>query len=276
MAKIENLYKPQLAKIIEIEELSPTVKLFALRLAKKFKKDKNGLYFTPGQFVMAGEIGYGESTFGLASSPYNADIKICVRKVGNVTSELHRKQIGDTISIRGPYGNGFPISKMAKKSVIMAAGGVGIPPLVPLIEYVIKNKKKLAETHLLYGGATPKDLLFKKEYPRWQKQGLDICLTIDKPTPGWEGEIGFVSMLCKQINIDPRSTIVAICGPGPMMASMEKTIHPLGIADENIYISDERRLKCGIGKCQHCTCGHKYLCLQGPVFPYSEIKEHWD
>ena len=273
---MNNLYKPQSAKIVGIEELSPTVKFFTLRLAKKFKKNKDGLYFTPGQFVMAGEIGFGESTFGLASSPYNADIKICVRKVGNVTSELHRKEKGDAIFIRGPYGNGFPVKKFARKNIVMAAGGVGIPPLVPLIEYAIKNKNRLGEVHLLYGSATPGDLLFKKEYPRWQKGGVDICLTIDKPTPGWEGEIGFVSMLCKQIDIDPRSTVAAICGPGPMMASMEKTIHPLGIADENIYISDERRLKCGIGKCQHCTCGHKYICLDGPVFPYSEMKNHWD
>ena len=273
---IDNLYKPQIAKIIDIEELSPTVKLFTLKLAKKFKKNKNGLYFIPGQFVMAGDIGYGESTFGLSGSPYSADIKICVRAVGNVTNQIHRKQKGDILPVRGPYGNGFPIDKMNKKSVIMAAGGVGIPPIIPLVEYVIKNRKKFSEAHLLYGAATPNDLLFKKEYPRWQKQGLDICLTIDKPYPGWEGEIGFVSMLCKQIDIDPRSTIVAICGPGPMMAAMEKTIHPLGIADENIYISDERRLKCGIGKCQHCTCGHKYICLDGPVSPYSEMKNHWD
>lgn len=273
---MENLYKPQLAKIANIEELSPTVKVFTLKLAKKFKKNKDGLYFTPGQFVMAGDFGYGESTFGLASSPYDSDIKICVRSVGNVTKQLHRKNKGDTITIRGPYGNGFPIQKMPKKSVIMAAGGVGIPPIVSLVEYLIENRKKYDEVHLLYGAAMPKDLLFKKEYPRWQKAEIDLCLTIDKPSSDWQGEIGFVSGLCKKIEVDPRDTIVAVCGPGPMMKSIEETIHPLGIADENIYVSDERRLKCGIGKCQHCTCGHKYLCMQGPVFPYSEIKENWD
>lgn len=273
---MENLYKPQLAEIKNIEELSSSVKLFTLKLEKKFKKNTDGLYFIPGQFVMAGEIGYGESTFGLASSPYDPDVKICVRKVGNVTGELHRKKTGDKITIRGPYGNGFPIEKMNRKSVIMAAGGVGIPPIVSLLEYITHDRKKFAETHLLYGSAAPKDLLFKKEYPRWQKSEIDLCLTIDKPSPDWQGEIGFVSGLCKKIEIDPRRTIAAICGPGPMMKSIEETIHPLGIADENIYVSDERRLKCGIGKCQHCAAGKKYICMDGPVFQYSEIKENWD
>ncbi|MEK7519688.1 MAG: FAD/NAD(P)-binding protein [Patescibacteria group bacterium] len=272
----ENAYKPQPATILDIETLSPSVKLFTLKLRKPFKKNTQGLYFTPGQFVMAGEIGYGESPFGVASSPYSPLIKLCVRAVGNLTNELHRKEKGETLTVRGPYGNGFPIKKMAKKHVIMAAGGVGIPPIVPLVEYIIKNRPKFSETHLLYGAATPQDLLFRAEYPRWQTHGIDMCLTIDKPSSGWEGEIGFVSALCKIIDVDPRETVVVTCGPGPMMDAMEKTVHPLGVSDENIYISDERRLRCAIGKCQHCTTGRKYVCMDGPIFAYADIKDNWD
>ncbi len=270
-----NIYLPQKTKITKIETLSPDVKLF--RLKGKFQKNKDGLIFNPGQFVLAGIWGYGEAPFGPASSPKeNSHIEIIVRNTGGaVTSALHYTEKGAEITLRGPYGNGFPIKFLEGKDLVLVTGGCGIPPIASLIEYILKHRKKFGRVYLIYGAKTPQDLLLKDRIAKWEKQ-IKVILTIDKPAPDWNGRVGFVSDFVKEIEIDPANACAAMCGPGPMINALEKLLRPLGISDRRIFANTERRMQCGIGKCQHCATGEKYTCLDGPVFHFDELDQNWD
>lgn len=276
---MNNIYQPTIVKITKIKEQSPTVKMFRLALTQEseFKKDENGLIFNPGQFVLVGKIGYGESPFGPLSSPYeDKHIEIAVRKAGNATNYLHSLKEGDEITLRGPYGNGFPFDFMEGKDIVLTTGGCGIPPIAALVEYIIKNKEKFGRVYLLYGAKSPEEILMKTKIEEWKKDGIKVILTIDKLAPGWNGYVGFVTDFVKEIEIDEANAVAAMCGPGPMMAALEKVLRPLGISDRRIFVSMERKMQCGIGKCQHCTTGNKYVCLDGPVFYYDEIDKNHD
>lgn len=273
----KNLYLPTLVKIAKIENLSSNVKLFRLKKLKGFlKKNKNKLVFNPGQFFMAGLWGFGEAPFGGASNPYEQGyIEIAVRKVGNVTSSFHNLKVNDEMTLRGPFGQGYPLEFFENKDIIMITGGCGIPPIASLIQYIIENRHKFNKVYLLYGALTPQDLLFKGKYNKWKKS-IEILLTVDKPTPDWKGNVGWVSGLVNKIEIEPLNTVAAMCGPGPMVGAMEKVLKPLGISNRRTFVADERKMQCATGKCQHCTTGNKYVCLRGPVFCLDEIDKNWD
>jgi NAD(P)H-flavin reductase len=266
---MQNIYLPKQIKVTRIEKLSDDVKRFRLKI--------NMHGFTPGQFVLAGVWGCGEAPFGLASSPYEKTYAdIIVRNTGgNVTSALHRLKNGDEITLRGPYGNGFPLSFFEGKDIVMATGGCGIPPIAALVEHVIKNREKFGRVYLLYGARAPNDILMKDEIKKWEKD-INVILTIDKPYPNWKGHVGFVTDIVPEIKINSRRAVATMCGPGPMIGALEKILRPLGISDRRIFVSMERKMQCGVGKCQHCVVGDKYVCLDGPVFNYDEIDKSWD
>jgi len=272
---MENFYLPKQVKIQEIRALSPTVKLF--RLPAQGWSASGGKTFTPGQFVLAGVWGYGESPFGVASSPYEKKFAdIIVRNTGgNVTSALHKLKENDEITLRGPYGNGFPLDFFEGKDIVMATGGCGIPPIAALIEYIIKNRGKFGQVYLLYGARSPKEILLKSKIEKWRRD-INIILTIDSPHPDWKGHVGFVTDIIPEIEIDSRSAVATMCGPGPMMDALEKILRPLGISDRRIFVNMERKMQCGVGRCQHCTIGDKYVCTDGPVFNFDEIDKSWD
>ncbi len=274
---MHNLYQPFKVKIAKIEELSKDVKLFQLKKAQgDFTKDKEGLVFAPGQFVLVSNFGYGEAPFGAASSPYeDSFIDLVVRRVGALTESLHQLKQGDEIFMRGPYGNGFPLDFIRGKDVVMVTGGCGIPPIAALIEYIIKNRDKFGRVYLIYGARTPADLLMRDRLKRWEKD-IKVLLTVDKPSKNWSGYVGMVSELVDDIKIDAVDAVAAMCGPGPMMDALEKILRPLGIADRRIFVNMERKMQCGIGKCQHCAVGDKYVCQDGPVFNFDEIDKSWD
>ena len=274
---MENIYQPIPAKIVRIEEQSHNVKLFRIKKQRgKFEKDSDGLVFTPGQFILLGLWGYGEAPFGIASPPNeNKFIEVAVRRAGMLTEALHRLEEGDDLTLRGPYGNGFPLKFFEKRDLVLITGGCGIPPIASLIEYIIKNRENFGRVYLLYGAATPDDILIKDRIKQWEKS-IKVLLTVDKPTPEWKGYTGLVGEIVDEMKINPLNAAAAMCGPGPMVAALEKILRPLGISDREIFVSDERRMKCGIGKCQHCTTGDKYVCLDGPVFNYDQIDKNWD
>jgi len=274
---MENPLHPKKVKIIKLKTMSPNVKLFRLKsIGWDFPANKDGLIFNPGQFVLAGLWGYGEAPFGPSSPPFERDfIEVGVRRVGNVTAVLHRLKEGDEMTLRGPYGKGYPIDFFREKDVVLVTGGCGIPPIAALIEYIIANRESFGRVYLLYGALAPRDILFKDHYERWRKY-VKVILTVDKPTPDWKGHVGLVSDLTKEIEIEPLNTVVAMCGPGPMTFALENVLRPLGIADRRIFVSEERRMSCGIGKCQHCTTGDKYVCIDGPVFYYDQMQGNWD
>lgn len=265
---MKNIYLPKKAKIVKIERLSPDVKLFRVKAGR--------FLFNPGQFALVGLWGYGEAPFGIASSPYEKNLEFIVRNTGGrVTQALHNLKNNDFITLRGPLGNGFPISFFEEKDVVMIAGGYGIPPIASLTEYIIKNRKKFGRVYLLYGARTPQDLLLKNKLKDWEKK-INVILTIDKPQTSWPGCVGLVCDLIQKIEVSPANTVAAMCGPGPMTDAMEKVLRPLGISDRRIFVNLERKMQCGAGKCQHCATGEKYVCLDGPVFYYDEIDKNWD
>lgn len=264
---MKNIYLPQNVIITKIIEQSPTVKIFRLERDKKdFELNEKGLVFIPGQFVLVGQIGYGEAPFGPLSSPYEKRyMEIAVRKAGTVTNYLHSLKEGDTVSLRGPYGNGFPLDFMEGKDIVAATGGCGIPPIASLIEYIVENRDKFGRIYLLYGARSPEEILLKDKLEEWKKENIKV-LTV----------VGFVTDLIKEIEIDEINAVAAMCGPGPMADALEKVLRPLGISDRRIFVSMERKMQCGVGKCQHCTTGAKYVCLDGPVFNYDEIDKNHD
>lgn len=274
---MKNIYKPFKAKIIKIDKLSDNVNLFRLRKENEwFLKNDDDLIFIPGQFVLVSNFGYGEAPFGIASSPANGSyLDVVIRNVGELTNSLHNLKVGDEIFVRGPYGNGFPLKFMKGNDVIMVTGGCGLPPIASLIEYIIKNRNNFRRVYLIYGARTPNDLLMKSKLEEWKKS-IEILLTVDQPDEKWKGYVGMVSDLIDDIKVDAVNTVAAMCGPGPMMNALEKILRPLGVSDRRIFVSMERKMHCGVGKCQHCAVGDKYVCTDGPVFNFDEIDKSWD
>lgn len=274
---MKNLYLPFRVKIINIEKLSENVKLFRLKKEKgQFNKNRAGLCFNPGQFVLLGLFGYGEAPFGPASSPYQRNyLEVVVRQTGTLTTALHQLNEGDEAFLRGPYGNGFPLNFIEGKDMVMVTGGCGIPPIASLIEYIIKNRRKFGRVYLIYGARRPADLLMRPKLKEWGKK-IKVLLTVDQPDKTWKGYKGMVSELIDDIKIDSANAVASMCGPGPMMDALERILRPLGISDRRIFVNMERKMQCGIGKCQHCAVGDKYVCQDGPVFYFDEIDKSWD
>lgn len=276
---MKNIYLPQKVTVTKIIEQSPTVKLFRFEKNKKdFELNESGLVFVPGQFILAGKIGYGEAPFGPLSSPYEKrHMEIAVRNTGGiVTNFLHSLKEGEEIEVRGPFGNGFPLDFMIGKDIVAATGGCGIPPISSLLDLIAENRDKFGRVYLLYGAKNPEEILLKDKMEEWKKENIKVIMTIDKPAPGWTGHVGFVTDLVKEVEIDASNAVATMCGPGPMTDALEKILRPLGISDRRIFVSMERKMQCGVGKCQHCTTGPKYVCLDGPVFNYDEIDKNHD
>jgi len=269
---MNNLYIPRITKVLKNEPLTPSVNLITLQTPRGFFR-KSKMAFSPGQFILISIFGFGEATFALTLNPQNyRTIKIAVRNTGGVvTSKLTKLKTGDTIGLRGPFGNSFLDFDLENKDLILVAGGTALAPISALVEYICNNRKKFQNVYLLYGAKTPEDLIFKKYYSEWKKK-INILTIVEIKTANWYGPTGFVTGLCQDLDINPFKTKVIMCGPPPMLKPVIEKLHRLKIADRQILISLEARLRCGIGKCQHCTCGENYVCLDGPVFEYGKVK----
>jgi sulfite reductase subunit B len=270
--KIENPFLPNLARIKDIKQETNTVKTFKLKfLDKSFQKS---FTFMPGQFIQVSVFGIGEAPISVCSSPFNKKyFEISVRNVGNVTNSLCKSKRGDIIGIRGPYGNGYPMNKLLYSNIVMVAGGIGFPPIKSVIEYIHCNRNDFGKLWLLYGARDPNDIVFKEELEKWKnEEDFEILLTVDNPTPEWKGHVGVVTTLFDEIKITNKNTVGFVCGPPVMMKFVTQKFQQLGFGDDQIYLSMERLMKCGFGKCGHCNIGKKYVCIDGPVFRYDELK----
>lgn len=271
--KIENPFIPKLAKIEEIKQETNTVKTFKIRfLDGRFQ---NSFKFMPGQFIQVSVVGVGEAPISLCSSSFNKKfIEISVRNVGNVTNAICQLKKGDTIGIRGPYGNGYPMDKLIHSDIVMIAGGIGLPPIKSVIEYVLDKRNNFGKLWLLYGSKNPDDIVFKEELERWKNEkDFEILLTVDNATPEWNGNVGVVTALFDKIKIVNKNSVGFVCGPPIMMKFVTQKFQELGFDDNQVYFSMERLMQCGFGKCGHCNIGKKYVCIDGPVFRYDELKE---
>ncbi len=264
------LFMPVPTRITKVESLNELNRLFTLELP-----DGMSLGHRPGQFVEVSIFGVGEAPISITSSPSrsNGTFELCVRKVGDVTSALHNLQPGATVGIRGPFGRGFPVEKFRGKDILFAPGGLGLPPLRSLINQVLDERAHFGRVIILYGSRNPDELLFKDELKVWgNRKDVELLLTVDKGDENWKGHVGVITTLFKEISIYPRNTIAATVGPPVMYRFVLMEFLGKGISEGNIYLSLERRMKCGIGKCGHCQINNIYSCQSGPVFPYSEIK----
>lgn len=265
-----NLFMPTPALIVKKEPLTQLETVFTLQLPENLT-----LGHRPGQFVEVSVFGVGEAPISISSSPSrsNSTFELCVRKVGDVTSALHALPVGDAIWVRGPYGRGFPIEKFRGKDVLFAPGGLGLAPLRSLINQVLDERALFGRVVILYGARNPGELLFKHELQEWsQRADLELLLTVDRGDETWKGNVGVITTLFKHISINPRNTVAVTCGPPVMYRFVLMELLGKGISEGNIYLSLERRMKCGIGKCGHCQINNVYACQSGPVFPYPEIK----
>ncbi|MBN1535257.1 MAG: FAD/NAD(P)-binding protein [Anaerolineales bacterium] len=264
------LFMPVPTRIKKVVSLNDLNKLFTLELPGGMSLDHR-----PGQFVEVSIFGVGEAPISITSSPSrsNSQFELCVRKVGDLTSAFHNMRAGDIVGIRGPFGRGFPIEKFRGKDILFAPGGLGLPPLRSLINQVLDERAHFGRVIILYGARNPDELLFKDELKEWgDRKDVELLLTVDKGEENWKGHVGVITTLFKEISIYPRNTIAVTVGPPVMYRFVLMEFLAKGITEGNIYLSLERRMKCGIGKCGHCQINNVYSCQSGPVFPYSEIK----
>lgn len=238
---------------------------------------QKGYRFVPGQFNMLYVPGIGEAPISMSSSPLDRDIMHTVRIAGDVTTALSLLRAGEVIGIRGPFGRGWPIEEAEDLDLLIVAGGLGIAPLRSVARHFMKTrspKKKTAHPRrmLLYGAKTPKDIVFRDEFPRF-RDIFDVFLSVDRADPEeyWRGETGLVTELFDRLSLDPVRTIVFVCGPEIMMQTSVRELILREVPEEKIFVSMERNMNCGMGICGHCFFGPKFVCKDGPVFRFSEI-----
>jgi NAD(P)H-flavin reductase len=271
MSETNNTIIPEIATVEEIKDEIVEVKTFYLSFDGR--KDGNPPKFKSGQFVMCTVFGAGEFAVSLPPSPENDRFHITVRRVGKVTGALHDCAVGDKLGIRGPFGNGFPFEEIKGKNVVYVAGGIGLIPLRSSIMHVMQNKDKFGRILLFLGARTPQELMYQYNLKDWKAApGFETHITIDNPLPGWDGETGFVHTLIKKKNVPVKDTVAFVCGPPVMFNAVIKELINIGIHEENIISTLERHMKCGIGKCQHCSIGRTLVCTDGPVYTYRQIK----
>ncbi len=267
---ISSPYQPTLAELVKIEQLTETERLFTMHL-----KNGHDLGHRAGQFVEVSVFGIGEAPISVTSSPTrNGVFELCVRKVGDVTEALHRLKPGSTVGIRGPFGNGFPIEKMRGQDVLFAPGGLGLPPLRSLINQVLDERESFGRVIILCGARSPSELLFKDELAKWEaRDDVEFHVTVDRGDESWTGNVGVITTLFPKITVNPRRTVALTVGPPVMYRFVIMELLSKGIQDGRIYLSLERRMKCGLGKCGHCQINNVYVCQKGPVFSYAQLKE---
>jgi sulfite reductase subunit B len=269
-AREESVYLPVMARVLKVEPLTELERLFTLQLP-----GGRSLGNEPGQFVEASLMGIGEAPISISSSPSrsNGTFELCIRRVGDLTEALHNLKPGDVVGVRGPFGHGFPIGKMRGKDILFAAGGLGLAPLRSLINQVLDERGAFGRVIILYGTKHPREILLKRELDEWAaRDDVEFHMTVDRADPDWTGNVGVITTLFPKITVNPRNTVAATCGPPIMYRFVLMELLGKGIPETQIYLSLERRMKCGVGKCGHCQINDLYCCKDGPVFTYAQIK----
>ena len=184
-------------------------------------------------------------------------------------------KVGDTLGLRGPFGTSWPLEACAGQDVILVAGGIGLPPLRPVIYRLLAERQRYGRLHLLYGARSPDMRLYTKEYRLWSESGLELKETVDRSNPDWQGNVGVASMLLERLeSFAPSQTILIICGPELMMRFTARAAMQRGMTAEQIWVSTERNMQCAVGLCGHCQLGPEFICKDGPIFRYDQISPY--
>jgi len=266
-----NVYAPEMAQVVRVEDMSWQDRLVEIELP-----EARDLGHRPGQFVQVSVFGYGEAPISVCSSPAKqGSFELCVRRLGNVTRALHQLAPEDSVGIRGPFGNGFPMDHLAGRDCLVVAGGIGLAPLRSVINSILADRDRYRRLIVLHGTRRAEDILFAEEIAAWQEDPRnEVLVTVDEPTPQWTGHVGVITTLFPKVDVDPANTVVvAMVGPPVMYRFVVLELRKLGIGNDQMYMSLERRMKCGVGKCGHCQIDNRCVCVDGPVFSGTEIVE---
>jgi NAD(P)H-flavin reductase len=268
-----DVFLPRIARIDAVRDETSDTKTFTLRFREL--RDSKAFRFLPGQFVELSVFGYGEAPFCIASSPTQPDtFETTIRRTGTLTDALHQLGPGAEVGIRGPFGNGFDVEGARGKDLLFVAGGIGLPPLRSLIRNVRDERDRFRNVTILYGARTPTDLVYKDELKEWETASdVEFHVTVDNALPGWTGNVGMVPILFTKTTLRPESTIAYVCGPPIMIKFVVQDLFMRGFKEESVISTLERMMQCGIGKCNHCAIGHRYVCRDGPVFNFKQIRE---
>ncbi|MDD5585139.1 MAG: FAD/NAD(P)-binding protein [Candidatus Omnitrophica bacterium] len=266
-----SLYLPNKITTTKIIDETPTIKTFVFKPEFDFA-------FETGQFVELTYPGVGEAPFTPSSNPNKKDeFEVTIMKVGNVTGLFHAVKPGDVLGMRGPYGHGYPLDTFAGKEILIVGGGVGLAPLRSLIYALYARISDFKKIVICYGARTPTDIVYKYQLDEFKKQkNVEFRMTVDRGDDTWKGNVGLVTTILNNLPINIKEAIGVVCGPPIMMKFANLKLLELGFQTTNIYLSMEKNMSCGLGKCGHCRLGKYYICKDGPVFRYEDIKDVWD
>ncbi|MEO0091703.1 MAG: FAD/NAD(P)-binding protein [candidate division WOR-3 bacterium] len=266
---MRNPFQPFPAIITDIIDETPTIKTFVLDLKNK------DFSFSAGQFVELTVPGVGEAPFTPSSSPYDKlKLEMTIMRVGKVTSALFDLPVGSVVGIRGPFGKRYPLEEFENREVLILGGGVGLAPLRSLFLALMQNAKKYKKILIRYGARTPQDIVYKRQIPEWKSwKEADIKLTVDVGDENWKGKVGVVTVLLDEPLGDVKNMVAVVCGPPIMMKFGTIKLLEKGFNEKNIYLSMEKNMSCGLGQCGHCRCGKYFVCKDGPVLTWEQIKD---
>ena len=262
-----NIYRPFRAKLTRVIEESPLIKTFVLQPEKEFA-------FKTGQFIEVSVDGIGEAPFTPSSSPLVSDmLEVTVMRTGYMTGYMHNMKPGDYMGIRGPFGRGYPVDKFYDKEVLILGGGCGFAPIRSLLYNLIAISGKLRKVTLCYGSKTPEDCIYKPYIAELRKTPkFEVLRSVDRADSDWTERVGVVTILLDDVKPDIRNSVAVVCGPPVMMKYGTLKLLEMGYPDHDIYLSMEKNMSCGLGKCGHCMMGEYFVCKDGPVFTYAEIR----
>ena len=271
---MKNPYQPVKAVIEHIDTETSNIKTFHLKPVKP-------IAFKTGQFVELTVPGIGEAPFTPSSDPFIKDrMEITIMDAGRITSILHNMKAGDIVGVRGPYGESYPVDEFKGKEIVIVGGGVGLAPLRSLLLYLFNDLDKYKKVSLYYGARSPKDVVYKKLLPQWEKKNnFNLSTTVDAGGDGWKGHVGLVTTILKDFKVNKNDAKAIVCGPPIMMKFATFKLLDEGFKHENLYLSMEKNMSCGLGKCGHCRLGKYYVCKDGPVFSFDKLQDMpdiWD
>lgn len=268
MGKNGDLYKPLKCELTRVIDESPLIKTFVLVPEKEFS-------FDTGQFIEVTIDGLGEAPFTPSSSPLQKDqLEVTVMKTGYVTDHMHSMKPGDIMGIRGPFGRGYPVEKFYDKEVLILGGGCGFAPIRSLLFNLIAISDELRKVTLCYGSKTPEDCVYKPYIQKLRDTPkFEVFRSVDQADANWTERVGVVTVLLDDVNMDIKNSVAVVCGPPIMMKFGCMKLLEMGYPEQDIFLSMEKNMSCGLGKCGHCMMGHYLVCKDGPVFTYDEIKD---
>jgi NAD(P)H-flavin reductase len=273
---IATTYQGSVMKIVASRDETADVRTLRLQFADEDARAAFFKKYRVGMFGLYGVPGSGESTFCVASPPTRTEYIECTfRRMGRVTASLQDREVGQTITFRGPYGNHFPIEDWKGKNILFIAGGIALPPLRSVIWNILDRRAEFADVSIVYGARTVGDLVYKHELAEWEgRKDVRLVTTVDPggETPDWKGKIGFVPTVVEETAPASANTVALVCGPPIMIKFTLPVLTKLGFEPASVFTTLENRMKCGVGQCGRCNVGSVYVCRDGPVFTLEQLK----